>query len=151
MEFVLLFVLPLLLLLLHTLLLLTIRHKFLLTIYTTERNNFKDGKLNYQKILALNALDFIWNRIESAWYEKYAQLCKYQETYGHCNVVSIIDRTLAEWTQRQRREYRRLNGTSLTMTQTRIHALEKVPNWGWGKTKDDRPSFGTSDECDSSS
>jgi len=116
-----------------------------------QRNNFKDGKLNYQKILALNALDFIWNRIESAWYEKYAQLCKYQETYGHCNVVSIIDRTLAEWTQRQRREYRRLNGTSLTMTQTRIHALEKVPNWGWGKTKDDRPSFGTSDECDSSS
>jgi len=116
-----------------------------------QRNNFKDGKLNYQKILLLNALDFIWNRIESAWYEKYAQLCKYQETYGHCNVVSVIDRTLAEWTQRQRREYRRLKGTSLTMTQTRIHALEKVPNWGWGKTRDDRPSSGISDEGESSS
>ena len=29
------------------------------------------------------------------------------------------------------------------MSQTRIDALEKVPNWGWGKNKEDRP-FGAS-------
>jgi hypothetical protein len=70
-------------------------------IHTHRRNNFKDGKLTYHKILLLNELDFVWNRIESAWYEKYGQLCRYQEKYGHCNVASILDRTLAEWTQRQ--------------------------------------------------
>jgi hypothetical protein len=36
-----------------------------------------------------------------------------------------------------------VNGTSLAMSQTRIDALEKVPNWGWGKNKEDRP-FGAS-------
>uniref|UniRef100_A0A7S4AP64 Helicase-associated domain-containing protein n=1 Tax=Pseudo-nitzschia australis TaxID=44445 RepID=A0A7S4AP64_9STRA len=97
-----------------------------------QRNNLKDGKLSPCKILLLNKLDFVWNRIDGKWYEKFNRLVEYQKKYGHCDVTAKYDRSLAEWTQRQRREYKnKLN----SMTEVRIKKLEALQGWSWEKLK----------------
>ena len=97
-----------------------------------QRNNLKDGKLSPCKILLLNKLDFVWNRIDGKWYEKFNRLVEYQKKFGHCDVTAKHDRSLAEWTQRQRREYKnKLN----SMTEVRIKKLEALQGWSWEKLK----------------
>ena len=96
-----------------------------------QRNNFKAGKLSYTQIMLLNELDFVWNRLEHGWYEKYKMICNYskQISNGHnCNVPCSYNRQLSEWTQKQRRDYGK---KEKSMTSTRIDALEKVPGWTW--------------------
>ena len=97
-----------------------------------QRNNLKDGKLSPCKILLLNKLDFVWNRIDGKWYEKFNRLVRFQNEFKHCDVTTKYDRSLAEWTQRQRREYK--NGIS-TMTFLRIRKLEALHGWSWEKLK----------------
>ena len=94
-----------------------------------QRDNLKANKLSNKRTNALNKLNFVWNRISSKWDGKYLRLLKYQEQFGDCNVRSQVDRSLAEWVQRQRREFR--DGLP-SMTQHRVDQLEKVPGWHWG-------------------
>jgi len=54
---------------------------------------------------------------------------KYEQRFGNCDIQTKFDRSLAEWAQRQRREYR--EGYK-SMTKQRIDRLEKVPGWHWG-------------------
>jgi len=100
-----------------------------------QRNNLKDGKLSPSKILMLNELDFVWDRIDGRWYKKFCQLVQFQAKFGHCYVTAKYDRSLAEWTQRQRRDYK--NGMS-KMTGERIQKLEALDGWSWDKLYKDR-------------
>jgi hypothetical protein len=100
-----------------------------------QRNNLKDGKLSPSKILMLNELDFVWDRIDGRWYKKFCQLVQFQAKFGHCYVTAKYDRSLAEWTQRQRRDYK--NGMS-KMTEERIQKLEALDGWSWDKLYKDR-------------
>ena len=96
-----------------------------------QRNNFKAGKLSYTQIMLLNELDFVWNRLEHGWYEKYKMICNYSKQISNgqnCNVPCSYNRQLSEWTQKQRRDYGK---KEKSMTLTRIDALEKVPGWTW--------------------
>ena len=99
-----------------------------------QRNSSKAGKLSASKIQALNDLNFVWDRQEEAWCNKYELVVKYYSSPSSSSSSSISRNgtnkysILAEWIQRQRREYR---NSRLTMTTTRIEKLEALPNWNW--------------------
>ena len=93
-----------------------------------QRNNLKEGKLLPSQIQRLVDLDFSWNRLEEAWYAKYNHLKTFADEFGKTEVPSKYNRSLAEWSQRQRREYYNMKGT---MTESRIRKLEAIPSWKW--------------------
>jgi hypothetical protein len=101
-----------------------------------QRNNLKEGKLSPSQINRLDDLDFIWNRLEGAWYDKYNQLKVFSKKSGKTEVPTRYNRSLAEWTQRQRREYRCMKPT---MTVMRIGKLESIPCWNWSKNEKNQP------------
>lgn len=120
-----------------------------------QRNNRREGKLCQKKIDELDKLHFVWHRLDHAWDTKYNMLIQYQNKHGNCEIGTNVNRPLAEWTQRQRREYRNrhnfvrqhnidmtniqtrndfdLNKRGSMMTSDRIDALEKIPDWFWEK------------------
>lgn len=102
-----------------------------------QRNNLKDGKLSPCKIVLLNNLDFVWNRTDGQWYKKFCDLVRFQQKFGHCYVTAKYDRSLAEWTQRQRREYK---NRPTKIPQERLKKLEALGGWSWDKmkTRDDQ-------------
>ena len=93
-----------------------------------QRNNLKDNKLTDSQINRLKDLDFVWNRLENAWDYKYKLLLQYVQKHDTCEVPTKYNRSLAEWTQRQRRERR--NKTP-TMTAQRVAKLNEIPHWSW--------------------
>ena len=100
-----------------------------------QRNNLKQGRLSPSQIRRLDDVDFTWNRLEQAWQCKYNLLKIFASEHGRSYVPSRYDRSLAEWTQRQRREHR---AKKRTMTLARIQKLEAIPSWSWMKpTKDE--------------
>lgn len=101
-----------------------------------QRNNRKDGKLTQYQIDSLDGLNFVWHRTNDAWNIKYNMLIDYYRQYGEgSSVFCKLNRQLAEWVQRQKREYRsNLNSPDRMqkgMEQTRIDALERLPGWTW--------------------
>jgi hypothetical protein len=126
-----------------------------------QRNNRREGKLCQKKIDELDKLNFVWHRLDHAWDTKYNMLIQYQNKYGNCEIGTNVNRPLAEWTQRQRREYRNrhnfvrrhnidmtniqtrnefdLNKKGSMMTSDRIDALEKIPDWFWEKNDVAKP------------
>jgi len=101
-----------------------------------QRNNRKDGKLTQYQIDLLDELRFVWHRTNNAWNIKYNMLIDYYRKYGGGSSVSCtFNRQLAEWVQRQKREYRNnLNSPNRkqgSMGQARIDALERLPGWTW--------------------
>jgi hypothetical protein len=95
-----------------------------------QRNNVKDNKLSPRKISLLDELDFVWDRIDGKWYKKFCQLVQFQKKFGHCYVTARHDRSLAEWTQRQRRDFKNTEGK---MTKDRVKQLEGLKGWSWEK------------------
>ena len=100
-----------------------------------QRNNLKDGKLSPNKIILLNELDFVWNRTDGAWYKKFCQLVLFEQKFAHSYVTARYDRSLAEWCQRQRREYK---NEPQKMPSERVQKLEALRGWSWDKRKDTR-------------
>ena len=101
-----------------------------------QRNNLKDGKLSSNQITLLNNLDFVWNRTDGQWYKKYCSLVQFQQKFGHCYVTAKYDRSLAEWTQRQRREYKT---RPTKISKERLRKLEALEGWSWEKLKEQVP------------
>ena len=112
-----------------------------------QRNNLKEGRLTPSQIRRLNDLGFVWNRLEGAWYQKYNQLKAFERKHGRCDVPTKFNRSLAEWVQRQRREYA---SQQSSMTHTRITKLEALPTWNWLKRslqkKQQQEKYGENDE-----
>jgi len=93
-----------------------------------QRDVRRSGALAQYHIDLLDQLDFIWCQPDHRWKTKCDSLVEYQNRFGNCVVIASNDKSLAEWTQRQRREYR----TSCAgMTLERIISLEKVRGWTW--------------------
>ena len=101
-----------------------------------QRNNLKDGKLSSNQIVLLNNLDFVWNRTDGQWYKKFCCLVRFQQKFGHCYVTAKYDRSLAEWTQRQRREYKTRPSK---ISEERLRKLEALEGWSWEKLKEQAP------------
>ncbi|OEU17036.1 hypothetical protein FRACYDRAFT_261464 [Fragilariopsis cylindrus CCMP1102] len=95
-----------------------------------QRNNRKEGKLTQDQIDILDDVGFIWHRTNNAWNVKYNMLIDHFEKNGPCIVTCSTNRALAEWIQRQKREYR---NSESKMSIERIDALERVFGWTWEK------------------
>jgi len=97
-----------------------------------QRNNRREGKLCQKKIDELDQLNFVWHRTDHVWDAKYNMLIEYQKKYGHCVVSSgTLNRSLLEWVQRQKRNYRSRHELKYSASDDRIEALEKIPGWSW--------------------
>lgn len=81
------------------------------------------------RILALNALGFIWNAHEAGWEERFNELVKFKAEQGHCNVPSLHkgNQKLATWVKCARRQYKLLvAGKKSNMTLERATRLANV-------------------------
>ncbi len=112
----------------HSNVLRSYHNRFLAGWVKRQRNNGRSGKLTSEQTRLLEDIDFAWNMVDKKWCDKFLLLEEYTRKYGRSNVNANDNRTLAEWTQRQRREYR-LGGPR--MSAFRIEMLESLPNWTW--------------------
>ena len=69
-------------------------------------------------------------------YKKFCCLVRFQQKFGHCYVTAKYDRSLAEWTQRQRREYKT---RPTKISKERLRKLEALEGWSWEKLKEQAP------------
>jgi len=70
-----------------------------------QRKSFKKDKLSPDRTKRLEKLGFVWDPLEVAWEEKFAELSAYRKTHG--DWVGWKDNPeLAEWCDRQRRYYK---------------------------------------------
>ncbi|EDN70824.1 helicase domain protein [Beggiatoa sp. PS] len=69
-----------------------------------QRSAKKRDKLSQERIDKLNQIEFVWDLLEDAWDENFAELVQYKNMYDDCNVPSKWDKnpTLGIWVQHQR-------------------------------------------------
>ena len=63
------------------------------------------------------------------WTQRFEELCDFAKDHGHCQVPHTFQKypALARWVKRQRYQYKlRVENKSHTMTDDRIHILEKI-------------------------
>ena len=78
---------------------------------------------------ALERIGFVWHSHESAWEERYEELCTFHNANGHCNVPTLYpeNTALPLWLQSQRRQYRLfMKGERSFMTEERIAKLSSI-------------------------
>jgi hypothetical protein len=72
----------------------------------------KTGKLSAARKERLDKIGFVWNALDTAWETMFAELKRYKDEYGHCNVP--YDRSentrLGRWVRKQRANKARLPG-----------------------------------------
>lgn len=93
----------------------------------------KEGKpshLTRNRVEQLNKLGFEW-AIRRTWKQRYNELVKFKNLYGHCNVPKQQQDKpgpqLSMWVVQQRTEYRnKKKGKPSSMTTDRIKRLEKI-------------------------
>ena len=74
----------------------------------TQREFFKNGTLNEERITRLTLIGFEWDILESNWKEMYSKLQVFKENIGHCNVPRNWpeNQDLSHWVSTQRSRYR---------------------------------------------
>ena len=75
----------------------------------TQRQKYKNGKLDQSQIRKLNDIGFSWSELEmEKWDDVFARLLKYFEKNGNCNVPVIYteDQKLGKWVSHQRTAYK---------------------------------------------
>lgn len=65
------------------------------------------------------------------WLNKFQQLLEYKKEYGHCNVSSTHDKSLASWVQNQRTQYKKSK-----LSEERINMLNLIGFSWYGSTDD---------------
>jgi hypothetical protein len=83
------------------------------------------------RLQILNDLGMLWDPQSSFWEERLAELMKFQETYGHCNVPTKFPDhpELAIWVKCQRRQFKIFctgGPQKSNITPARIAKLRKV-------------------------
>jgi hypothetical protein len=65
----------------------------------TQRVVYKSGKLSQERIEKLEAMEFIWDPIDTAFENFFTELCEYKKSNGHCKVPArySMNRKLASW------------------------------------------------------
>lgn len=94
---------------------------------------FKDGDacstMSRERIDILNKEGFVWDSHEVVWSERFEEILKYKEQYGHCNVSCNFKENpqLGSWVKCQRRQYKNyIGGKRSSMTLDRIEKLESI-------------------------
>jgi hypothetical protein len=82
-----------------------------------------------ERLEALQALGFTWDSHSVAWYERWQELAKFKQRYGHPSVPKQYpeNRKLAIWVKCQRRQYKLYaSGQCSNMTPDRIEHLNSL-------------------------
>jgi superfamily II DNA or RNA helicase len=87
----------------------------------TQRVYFRKGKLDNDKIKALNEVGFVWELGDKIWEENIQALKNYKKENGHCNVPRTKGDRLTLWLNRQRDNYRKQK-----ISKERITELEEI-------------------------
>jgi len=71
-----------------------------------QRQKFKKGLLDHEKINSLNSIRFIWKPTQT-WNERFLDLVKFKQQFGHCNVPKSFSDILglSAWVVDQRKKY----------------------------------------------
>lgn len=81
------------------------------------------------RIHILDSIGFVWKAHAASWEERFNELLKFKETYGHCNILSYDQNNvqLSTWAKCQRRQYKLFrSGRPSNMTVERIKVLQSV-------------------------
>ena len=72
------------------------------------REKYKHGKLNEERIRRLEEIGFVWKQYESIWEDYFNELKAYKEANGDCNVPDIYPENpqLSKWVGRHRYRYK---------------------------------------------
>lgn len=94
----------------------------LATWVTTQRSDYKDGRITSQRRERLEKIGFEWNTNESAWEKMYAALIQFKQDIGHCNVPpKYKNKQLGSWVAHQREAFRQS-----TLDSQRVRRLEEL-------------------------
>ncbi len=94
----------------------------LATWVTTQRADYKDGRIASHRREKLERIGFEWNTNESAWEKMYAALIQFKQEIGHCNVPpKYKNRQLGSWVAHQREALRQN-----TLDNQRTSRLEEI-------------------------
>ena len=104
-----------------------------------QRQNYKKGMLAPDRITMLESIGFTWSVVgpNSAWEDRYQELCQYRDAHHHCNVPKkwAQNPQLASWVRNQRDKYKKGK-----LTPDQITMLESI-GFRWtmkkGPIKDD--------------
>ena len=78
----------------------------------------KHSTLSLDRFSLLQGIGFAWDAHDSFWEEKYSELFKFHQTFGHSNVPpdTQIHSSLYSWTKKQRTQYRILHNSPSSRT-----------------------------------
>lgn len=94
----------------------------LATWITTQRSDYKDGRISLNRRERLEKIGFEWNTNESAWEKMYATLIQFKKDMGHCNVPpKYKNRQLGSWVAHQREAFRQN-----ALSNQRVKRLEEL-------------------------
>jgi hypothetical protein len=94
-----------------------------------QRSDYKENKLNPEKISKLEELKFQWalqDKPHKQWDERFEELVEFQRVYGQTRVPRSYkpDPSLGEWVHRQRANFRHKNAT--LMESDRLSKLQAI-------------------------
>ncbi len=71
---------------------------------TTQRYNYRRGKLSPDRVERLEARGFEWDPIAALWEERFSELVRFKEEHGHCDVPMgwSENAALGKWVGHQR-------------------------------------------------
>ena len=76
---------------------------------STQRRDYKKGKISEERIQKLNNISFSWNAIDDHWDRLYLMLTNYNHEHGDCLVPKNYkeNKQLARWIVTQRKDYKK--------------------------------------------
>ncbi len=93
-----------------------------LRLWCIRQRRFKKN-LSAQRMSKLNVVGFLWTPVDERWERGFAELKKYRERFGHCDVVRKKPWLhLYSWVQVQRLNYRK----GIALTSEKIARLNKI-------------------------
>lgn len=84
------------------------KHKHLGNWTRVQRKNYREGKLDDDKVALLEEVGFIWSPHDAAWELMYEELREFRNLHGHCRIAAKSKEhpKLGGWVWRQRSERR---------------------------------------------
>jgi superfamily II DNA or RNA helicase len=88
-----------------------------------QRNYYKKGRLSIERITKLESIRFDWDPLNNTWHTRFAELRKYKEVHGNCDVPSKYFESplLRSWVCNQRTYYKQKK-----LSNERIILLESI-------------------------
>jgi hypothetical protein len=97
--------------------------------YQLKNKENTHSTLTHERQEALEKLGFVWESRGIAWEEKYAELCAFNDFYGHCTIAHYVPKTspLAVWVKCQRRQFKLFeDNRKSSITPDRVNRLNRI-------------------------